>query len=198
MNTTLNLEQLLFLPCLWLVCSRYSSENAAFFSLSGNEADTYPSGCFSLPWCHTSIRKASSRLCWSPQRLQARVQIKASGMAAFFPEIFFPNEPDASKAHKAEARRSKVQIKNAPFRQRLPLLSALMSSRSVRGRENQLLPTEKKAVIRTLDGKRKPNCRKLKTEKLNLQGWFNSENMNANQMKSSSSACTTWMINRFQ
>ena len=76
-----------------------------------------------------------------------------------------PNKPDASKAHKAEAQRSEVQIKNALFRQRLPLLSALLSSRSVRGRENQLLPgrpTEKRAIIRTLDGKQ--NCRKLNRE----------------------------------
>lgn len=72
-------------------------------------------------------------------------------------DFFPPNKADASKAHKVEAQGSEVQIKNAPFRQRLPLLSTLMSSRSVRGRENQLLlgrPTEKKAVIRTLDGKR--------------------------------------------
>lgn len=34
---------------------------------------------------------------------------------------------------KVEARRSEAQNKNAPLRQRLPLLSALMSSRSVGG-----------------------------------------------------------------
>lgn len=113
MNTTLNLEQLLFLPCLWLVCSRYSSENAAFFSPSGNEVNTYPSGCFSLPWCHTSIRKASSRLCWSPQRLQARVQLKASGMAAFFTEIFF------SPVNQMPVKLTKPRLGGAKFRSRM-------------------------------------------------------------------------------
>lgn len=111
--------------CFW---RKYSG----FFCTGVNKADTYLSGCSSLPCCHTRIRKASFKALLISPVSSGPFPNKGFG----FPPPH-PNKADASKAHKVEAQGSEARNKNAPFRQRLPLLSALMSSRSVGGGERK-------------------------------------------------------------